>query len=499
MATETSAPIGQLWLHRDLRLPVPGPAVESHVAAGARRTELDGHRVREIYPRRYAPEDTVLSHLRFALRHEAVDPGVLAACFEALEPKTLATWVRAEPTGGYSRRAWFLYEALTGRRLDLPDAGAGNYVPALDPAKFVVAGRRNSPRHRVVDNLLGGHGFCPFVRRTPPLEVRMASGLDRAAEALLRRYEPALLARAVDYLFTKETRASFAIEHETPGPGRTERFVAALKAAPRFDPTDQDALIRLQNEIVDPRYAASGWRDVQIFVGQTVAGFREEVHFVCPKPEDVPALISAWTAAVGRLRDEAVDPVVAAAVAAFGFVFIHPFEDGNGRLHRFLVHHMLSARGFGPDGLIFPVSASMLRERHSYDAALERFSRPLLQHIDWAWTLGQNIVVRNETRHLYAYFDATSQAEYLYDRVADTVHRDLEEELGFLATFDRALVAVREIVDMPDRRASLFVRLCLQNGGRLASAKRRYFAELSDAEVEAMQAAIRAVGDAPAR
>ncbi len=67
--------------------------------------------------------------------------------------------------------------------------------------------------------------------------------------------------------------------------------------------------------------------------------------------------------------------------------------------------------------------------------------------------------------------DATAQAEYLYDRVAETVRQDLKEELGFVAVFDRALAGVRNIVDMPDRRASLFVRLCLQNGGRLAGGR----------------------------
>ena len=45
---------------------------------------------------------------------------------------------------------------------------------------------------------------------------------------------------------------------------------------------------------------------------------------------------------------------------------------------------------------------------------------------------------------------------------------------------------------MPDRRASLFVRLCLQNGGRLSAGKRASFAELTDAEVAAMEAAVQA-------
>ena len=53
-----------------------------------------------------------------------------------------------------------------------------------------------------------------------------------------------------------------------------------------------------------------------------------------------------------------------------------------------------------------------------------------------------------------------------------------------------ALLAVREIVDMPDRRASLLVRLCMQNGGWLSARKRKQFRELHDEEIAAMEAAI---------
>ncbi len=78
-------------------------------------------------------------------------------------------------------------------------------------------------------------------------------------------------------------------------------------------------------------------------------------------------------------------------------------------------------------------------------------------------------------------------AEYLYERVGDTVRRDLREELGFVAIYDRAFTAVREIVDMPDRRASLFVRSCMQNGGGLLVTKRAQFPELTDTEVALLE------------
>lgn len=473
-------------------LAVPPPAVASYVGPGARRTEIQAHQAVEFYPVRYAPVgDSAVSHLRFALRHEPIDLRILVGSLTATPPADLEAWVHREPTGAYSRRAWFFYETFTGRTLDVPAASRGNYVAALNPERHFVTDRRASARHRVIDNLCGGPGMCAIVRRTPRLTAYLSQQLDEEARSLTARYDEAILARAVNFLYTKETRSSFAIEGETPGANRTERFVAALKRAPTFEPSDKAAILRLQGVIVDPRYAAHDWRDVQNFVGETVGHHREDVHFIAPKPEDISDLMDAWMTMTNRLiNSPALDPVIAAAVSSFAFVFLHPFEDGNGRLHRFLIHHVLAKRGFSPPGLIFPVSAAILRDQRRYDQALETFSQPLFDHTEWRFTGDQEIVVLNETANLYRYFDATPLAEYLYERVADTIRVDLREELDFVETYDRALAGVRAVVDMPDRRASLFARLCLQNNGRLSRSKRAQFGELSDEEVTRMEAAV---------
>ena len=73
-----------------------------------------------------------------------------------------------------------------------------------------------------------------------------------------------------------------------------------------------------------------------------------------------------------------VHPVVIAAAISFGFVFMHPFDDGNGRIHRFLIHNILAKSRFTPRGLIFPISTTMLRKIKEYDETLELFSGPLL-------------------------------------------------------------------------------------------------------------------------
>lgn len=69
-----------------------------------------------------------------------------------------------------------------------------------------------------------------------------------------------------------------------------------------------------------------------------------------------------------------------------------------------------------------------------------------------------------------------------------SIREDFAEELRFLRGYDTAHTTVRENVDLPDRRLDLLLRLLHQNNGRLAKAKREQFAEITDAELEKIEA-----------
>ena len=74
--------------------------------------------------------------------------------------------------------------------------------------------------------------------------------------------------------------------------------------------------------------------------------------------------------------------------------------------------------------------------------------------------------------------------------ISDTLATDMRTEISFLEKYDRAMEAIREVVEMPGVRASLLVRLILQNHGRLSRAKRGQFPELTDNEITAIEAAL---------
>ena len=458
------------------------------------RVASAGEVIEETYPSKYWPGDRPGDHLEFALKYDGTNLALLAAVFETMSEDDLLAYVKSKPTGKYARRLWFLYEMLAGHRLPLEDLDRGNYADLLEREKYYTLDPpRRVRRQRINDNLLGDGRFCPTVRRTDALRSFEAADLPKRCRDVVSDYPPELLKRAMAYLYTKETRSSFEIEHIKSNSTRTERFVALLHLAETEDFCEKTRLVDLQNRIVDPRFRDSDYRKRQNYVGETVAWQRERIHFVCPKPEDLAGLMQGLIASHGRMAEGGVPAVVHAAAVAYGFVFLHPFEDGNGRIHRFLIHNILARRGFTPEGIIFPVSASMLKDLAAYDASLEAFSRPLMALVEYSLDEEGRMTVPGETARWYRYIDMTPQAEALFRFIERTINTELVEELAFLANYDRTKKAIQDIVDMPDRKIDLFIRACLQTGGRLSARKRAsHFGFLSDREVARMEQAVQA-------
>ena len=180
--------------------------------------------------------------------------------------------------------------------------------------------------------------------------------------------------------------------------------------------------------------------------------------------------------------------VLAAASIAFGFVFIHPFVDGNGRLHRYLIHHVLAKKRFTEQGVVFPVSSAILDRISEYGSILQAYSKPLLEYIEWEETRDHNIRVTNETRDYYRFFDATLQAEFLFDCVRETVEDIVPREIEYLSRYDRFKRFMDEEFEMSDKLISVLVRFLEQNQGVLSKrALQKEFKGLMPDEVKRIQ------------
>ena len=118
-----------------------------------------------------------------------------------------------------------------------------------------------------------------------------------------------------------------------------------------------------------PQSAGAGaFRDEQNWVGgndYNPCG----ADFVPPPPE---ALGSLLTDLCTFCSDEALPPLVQAAIAHAQFETIHPFNDGNGRTGRALVQVLLRRRGLALD-YIPPISVVLAGERERYINGLEGY------------------------------------------------------------------------------------------------------------------------------
>ncbi|MET7244984.1 Fic family protein [Methylobacterium sp. EM32] len=480
-----TSPVGYAALVQQLELSVAPHYRSSYVTpkGAAREIHSDGSAI-YIYPISYSRGETIGDQLEFAIKYDGINLEILASVFKIIEEEHILSYINRAPTGKYSRKIWFLYEFLTDRRLPLADLKTGNYIEILEADKYYTSQIIRNPRQRINNNLLGTRQFCPIVRRTDILKRDEELNLDSKVIEILRKYDDDTVNRAISYMYTKETLSSFLIERETPSQDRAERFAAMLKRAASYADLTHDMILEARNLIVDEKYRVTGYRSDEVYVGENLSYLHQKVHFVGAAAQHVTDMMEGLVSCYRQMRISEVHAVIVAAAVSFGFVFIHPFDDGNGRTHRFLIHYILSKMGFTPEGLIFPVSSAILNNMRDYDECLERFSVPIMGLVKYQLDEDGVIKLQYSPEFSYRYFDATVIAEYLFYCIQATIAIDFVQQLDFMVAYRETRNALKDASDMPDKKIDLFIRFYLQNGGKLSKTKlARHFSELSEDKV----------------
>ena len=379
--------------------------------------------------------------------------------------------------------------------LDLPDLGKVKYEPALDPNMyFAIDPGDRSARHKIINNLPGTPAFCPLAYRSTRLDQLIALQLPARARDVIEKAPQHIVSRAAAFLLLGDSKASFAIEQEKPGPQRAARWARAIGEAGKHQ-LSQGELERLQQIVLqDARFVKMGVRTGGGFIGgHTRDGKTPEPVHISARHEDLADLLEGIALYEARALDGGVDPMVVAAALSFGFVYIHPFEDGNGRLHRYLLHHVLARGGFNPAGLVFPINVVVYRRIEEYSDVLKSVSAPMIEFIDWQPTAQGNVEILSDTAVLYRYFDSTMHAEFVADCVRETVEQDLPKEIDYIERYDQFKSSVNEILDMPARMVDLLRGFLEQGDGKLSRrALRKEFSTLTEEEVVMIEEAYEA-------
>lgn len=493
--------IGYRWLIERYGLTVV-QALRAETAIGPTRAVAgDGTTQRRTVQEPLRPESSLAGHLGFALKHEGAHLETLSRLFAVAPASEIEAWIRAEPTGRYARRAGFLYEWLTGKRLDVPDAARGNYVPALDPERELTASTSvNDRRWRVRDNLLGSAGFSPQVHLTPETARALAFDVRERIGRLEREFSADLVLRSAVWLTVKESRASFAIEHEEDDRDRVRRFAAVIeqRTGQSTDPLDPAELESLQREILGPKALHYGLRRSPVLVGETARLGEERVHYIGPHWDDVPSILAGLREVLRRTAG--VSPVARAALVSFGFVYLHPMIDGNGRISRFLVNDVLRRDGALPAPYIVPISAVLQRQDLrplSYDGALELLSRPLMRQYGNASSFGAEQVAEDGVRynlqfegyrdalHVWRYPDLTRHVSFLADALGLTIEREMRSEARYLQRHGAARARLKTIVEGPDSALDRIIRSVREGRGTVSGKLRAEYPILEQPEIAA--------------
>lgn len=141
--------------------------------------------------------------------------------------------------------------------------------------------------------------------------------------------------------------------------------IAAYDLSDGWEPSSEDDLLAAHQVLMAGLLEAPG----RYRTGQVGVLGPDEVHHIGPPAKRVPRLTAELLAWLGGTREH---PLIASSVFHYEFEFIHPFQDGNGRLGR--LWQTLILTRWKPLFAHVPVESVVRARQSDYYEAIERSS-----------------------------------------------------------------------------------------------------------------------------
>lgn len=480
--------IGYSWLiqHFNLNLPLREISCVSEKRLASQSIKKDKW---TVFDTQLMVKDEKYRHLEFAIKHEYIDILVLKILLKKFSVEDITYNITINPKRILSKKIWFFYEFLLETTLNIEDLPAGKYDNILDTKKYITNNNfTKSKRHKINNNLLGTQQLIPIIKKTDKLQKYINANLEDEINSVIGDVSKSLTRRAASFLLLSDSKASFEIEGEMPPKNRIENWGKIINEAGKRE-LSVNEIQRLHAILLeDSRFTKIGLRDEEVFLGDRDRDNCPIPEFIGAKRDDLKLLIQDWIKLDDELTTSNINPILQAVIVAFSFVYIHPLEDGNGRIHRYLLHHVLAHRNFYQKGMIFPISNVILDEIEKYRDILVNHTSPLMKMIEWIPTDTGNVKILNNTQDLYRYFDCTLSCEFIYECVEKTIKKTLPDELKYLRSFDRAYDEINEVIEMPDNKIKSLITFILQNNNKLSKKKKeKYYQELTQEETTTIE------------
>jgi Fic family protein len=146
-------------------------------------------------------------------------------------------------------------------------------------------------------------------------------------------------------------------------------------------------------------------------------GIRRKIHYVAPPSNMIDNQMTTFLSYCNNSDD---NPIIKSAIAHIWFVQIHPYGDGNGRLIRNIINHILS-KELGPDSRYFSISCAINNDLKKYGKVLEYTNKLTKnQNLDLtSWIKWHTNILLKAIRLSITIIDKSISKTKFYDKIRD--------------------------------------------------------------------------------
>lgn len=377
-------------------------------------------------------------HIKQYLIHSYLNIPFLRSIMLKIQRDEITSYISESSHEVIARKIGFWYEFLTEKDIPVNMNTIFEYSDLLDSEIYITGTSEKVPKWFIKNNLLGDARYCPVVRNTSELKNLLDKKLIQKSESLACHYPVGNQVRASNYFFSGRTTF--------PGsPTKTEninlltrhrKFQTLLQLAGSDNIScilEKERLLRLQNQIVDPEVVADEFRSIPIQVDSSSS----KTLYICPPPSMLQSLMAGLNNVVTKISQ--VPTEIQAGIISFGFVFIHPFVDGNGRIARFLVHDVINRHSKVLKDSRMLITANLYKDKKGYLKVMQNYCKPITDKINHKCIREDCLEIANpdEVEDYYKYPDLTLQCTFLLKSLYSSITKDIPHEMLFLEKYDK--------------------------------------------------------------
>lgn len=328
-------------------------------------------------------------------------------------------------------------------------------------------------KYKIIDNSLWRTWeFNPMIFKNKLRKEIFSCDFNKSLENINNEFDSKIIEKAINYLYTKETKGSLEIEGEKFHQSKNRWFLKLISNIPIKGELRWDDLVNYYNTIYSDNL--SSYRNSQNYIWSWNWMMWENIiDYIPPKSEDVEKLMEALLYFYNKNKDS-LNYLVLASILSTQFVLIHPFLDWNGRTSRFLLQYSLLNSWvwvIWDNKIILPVSAYIALNKDVYYKQLEEISGVLLDFIDYDEKNDGDIEVLNDTSMVYRNLDFTDILNYFYGVLEDSINIDYKRELEYIYRFHKVYTLIDSSYNISSNNVSFITKNLIENNWELSKNK----------------------------